>query len=132
MKITSKTAEVQASPQKVYDFLADFNNFKHLFPEDRVEQVVCTNDTCSFRIKGLAEINMKITDRSPSALIQIASYEKNPFPFTLMVHINGTEATSEVHMVFDGEVNAMMKMMIERPLTNFFNMLIEHLPKLDW
>ncbi len=132
MKITSETVSVNSTQEKVYSFLADFNNFEKLFPEDRVENVRCTDDTCSFRIKGLAEINMKISARTPSSLIEIVSFEKNPFPFGLEVHVAENQGSAHVHMKFNGEVNAMMKMMIEKPLTNFFNMLVQHLPKLDW
>lgn len=132
MKIQSKSITVEKSQQDVYSFLSDFRNFEHLLPEDRVERVNCTEDTCSFKIKGLAEINMKIDNRTPHSLIEILSFEKNPFPFTLHVYVEGDQNQSQVQMVFEGEVNSMMKMMIERPLTNFFNMLVEHLPKLSW
>jgi hypothetical protein len=36
--------------------------------------------------------------------------------------------TTEVALVFNGEMNAFMKMMAEGPLTNFFGMLVEKLP----
>lgn len=99
-------------------------------PEDRVENWTSTTDTCSFQIKGLARIGMRIAERNEPSLIHIVSDGKNPFDFTLNIHLDGQEAQTEGHFVFDGQMNPFMKMMVEKPLTNFFNMLADKLAEL--
>jgi hypothetical protein len=59
----------------------------------------------------------------------MASASSKPFPFTLTSIINPDGAQSQVKLAFDGEVNPFLKMMIEKPLSNFFNLLLEGLEK---
>ncbi len=118
---------VSAPADKVYTFLADINNLQKLMP-DRVENWKSDTDSCTFTIKGMADIGMKITERIPSHTLKLESYGKVPFAFKLDILIRPAGDASEASIVFNGEVNMFMKMMVETPLTNFFNMLLEKLP----
>jgi hypothetical protein len=51
----------------------------------------------------------------------LKSGEKSPFPFNLTIHIDTVGDKANGHIVFDGEVNMFLKMMVEKPLTNLFN-----------
>lgn len=118
---------VSASSEKVYTFLADLNNLQKLMP-DRVENWKSDSDTCTFTIKGMADIGMKINERIPSHTLKLESYGKVPFAFKLDILIRPAGENSEACIVFNGEVNMFMKMMVEGPLSNFFNMLLDKLP----
>lgn len=128
LEIKSNEAHVNASTKKVFDFIADFNNFEKLLPEDKVENWQTDGESCSFTVKGLAGIGMKIVERKEPSEIQIESHGKNPFPFTLTVFIEEEgQEKSKAYLLFNGKVNPFMKMMAEKPLTNFFNMLADRL-----
>ena len=72
----------------------------------------------------MATIGMKIVNKVPSSLINIKSDGKVPFTFDLDVHITEMgENKCKGQLIFDGDINVMMKMMVEKPLTNFFNIL---------
>ena len=128
---TIKTEEktVNAAPVEVFEFLGDFNNFNKLLPEDKIENWQSDQDQCSFRIKGMADIGMKIENREKPGKIEIKSHGKVPFPFTLTAHITEASEKSDFNLIFEGEINAFMKMMVEKPLTNFFNMVADNLVK---
>ena len=55
------------------------------------------------------------------------SGEKSPFPFHLTINISENEGATVGNIVFDGQVNAFLKMMVERPLTNLFNYMSHQL-----
>ena len=55
MKITSEKQIVNYSSKKIFDFIGDFKNFEALLPEDRIENYTFTEDSCSFRIKGMSD-----------------------------------------------------------------------------
>ncbi len=124
-KIESEKVEVNNSSENIFNYLSDFNNFKQLMPP-QVTNWTSTTEDCSFTINGMATIGMKIIDKTPFTKITISSNGKVPFEFKLFVLITGTGANSCIgQLVFESELNMMMKMMVEKPLTNFFNMLAQ-------
>jgi carbon monoxide dehydrogenase subunit G len=128
MKLETNWKSVQASQATVFAFLSDMNNLEKLMPE-QVGNWNSDVDTCHFNIKGMADLGMKITGRTPESLISIASHGKSPFPFTLDILIREASESSEAQLLFNGEVNPFLKMMVEKPLGNFFNMLLDGLSK---
>lgn len=128
MKIESDKVEVNKSCEEVFNFLSDFRNFEKLLPEDKISDWKATEDTCGFTIKGMAEIGMKIENKVPNSQINIKSHGENPFDFTLNAFMEETEpGKCKGFMIFDADVNPFMKMMVQKPLTNFFNMLTHKL-----
>jgi len=118
--------------QKLFDFLTDMNNFEQLMPEGKIEKWSSDKNQCEFTIKGMARIGLKQKATNPPNKIEIESFGKVPFPFTLEIFLNEKEENkTETQMVFKGEINAFMKMMVEKPLRNFFNMLVEEAAKLS-
>ncbi len=119
---------VNANAETVYNFLFDMNNFEGLFPADKIENWDSTEEYCTFRIKGMTDIGLKRVAATPNSLIYLDSYGKVPFKFTLNIFLGEKENnTTEAKLKFDGEINPFMKMMVEKPLTNFFNMLSDKL-----
>ena len=122
-KIESEKQECENSAERIFSYLSDFNNFKSLMPA-QVTDWKSTTDECSFVINGMATIGMKIQNKIPNSKIEIVSHGKNPFSFTLNVLLNETAPNKTTgQLVFEADINAMLKMMVEKPLTNFFNML---------
>jgi carbon monoxide dehydrogenase subunit G len=120
---------VAAQPEQVFTFLSDLNNLQKLMP-DRVENWQSDTDSCTFTIKGMAEIGMKIEERIPSHTLKLVSHGKVPFKFNLdiLIRPDSSGSNCETAIVFNGDINMFMKMMVETPLTNFFKMLLEKLP----
>lgn len=120
--IKSDTVITNASQEKVFTFLTDFNNIKELLPQDKISDWTADFDACSFKIQNAATIPL-VKDRvEPNGKIYIKSGEKAPFPFTLEVFITAVDAEScEAYFEFNGEINAFLKMMVMKPLTNLFN-----------
>ncbi len=127
-KIESNIAHVNKSAVELFNFLSDMNNFALLLPKDKIENVETTNTSCSFRINGMANISLLKKNETAHQLIEIESGEKTPFKFFLNIHIAvETENSSSAKLIFEGNLNPMLKMMVETPLTNFFNMLVAKL-----
>ena len=122
-KIESDKVQVSKSSEEVFTFLSDFNNFEKLMPE-QVSDWKADKESCSFNIKGLASIGMRIVEKKPNNYIKIVSDGKVPFNFTLNVYLNEIDKTkTEGQLIFESDMNPFMKMMAEKPLKNFFNML---------
>lgn len=93
---------------------------------EQVTDWVSDADTCSFNIKGMASLGMAIESKTPDSEIRIRRNGKAPFDFFLVCKIGSTEnaAQSTLQLLFDADLNPMLKMMAEKPLTNFLNMLV--------
>ncbi len=124
-KIETEHKTSAHSRKQLFDFLCDLNNFEKLMPADKIEKWSSSNEQCEFTIKGMARIGLEKQGSAEPELIQIKSFGKVPFSFELGIHlIEKAEAETEVYMIFEGDINPFMKLMVEKPLTNFFNMLV--------
>ncbi len=127
LTIRTNKKPIDASQKEVFTFLSDISNLQQLMPE-QVINWKSEGDECSFTIKGMADIGMKITELNEATSIKMSSFGKVPFPFTLNVFIDNTsERTADAAIHLDGDMNSFLKMMAERPLTNFCNLLLEGL-----
>ncbi|MBI2967027.1 MAG: SRPBCC family protein [Bacteroidetes bacterium] len=127
MTIETPKSDIPAPAEKVFTYLSDMSNYRNLMP-DQVINWQSTADECTFTIKGMATIGMKIVERIPDHEIKIVSGEKSPVKFDLRCHIEAiSEKSSTAHLFFESDINPFLKMMVEKPLENFFNYLAEKL-----
>ena len=126
-RIESQRVIINCLPQKIYDFLSNFDNFTKLLP-DQVSNWQSTGDSCSFEVKGLATIGLRITSKTPYTEIIMIGEGKLPFGFTFETFIRQADTEQcQVQMVIDADMNPFIAMMAEKPLQNFVDMII---PKL--
>ncbi|MBK7389259.1 MAG: SRPBCC family protein [Bacteroidia bacterium] len=125
-RIESDKTEIAQSPEAVFQFLSDFNNFQQLMPE-QVTDWVSDTETCSFNIKGMASLGMAMDSKTPNSEVKIKRNGKAPFDFFLYCNITpgATPTTSNLQLAFDADLNPFLKMMAEKPLTNFLNLLVK-------
>ena len=127
-KIESDTRLINKTDKQIFNFLSDFNNFEQLMP-DRVTDWKSDTKTCSFTISGLASLGMEIIETTPNSVIKIKDFGKVPFKFDFLVNIETQGEKSNVDLVFDADLNTMLKMVAVKPLKNFLNMLLDELEK---
>lgn len=126
-RIESQKAIINCQPQKIYDFLGNFDNFKDLLP-DNIANWQSTADSCSFEVKGLATLGLRIVEKTPYTKIIMKGEGKLPFGFTLNTSIEETVPNQcLVQLVIDADMNPFIAMMAEKPMQNFVDMII---PKL--
>lgn len=127
-KIDSNKVIINANQATVFNYLTDFNNIKELLPQDKISDWQASTDDCSFKIQNAAIIPLVKDTVEPNGKINIKSGEKAPFPFTLEVFIEEqSEDKSLAYLKFEGEINAFLKMMVVKPLTNLFNYMADRI-----
>lgn len=121
MILTGEKVHVLTNVKNIESFLMDSRNIEFLLPTDKVSKFQADEASCSFKVQGGITISL-IQDGQEEGKIYLRSGEKSPFPFRLTIHLNKLETDlTEGYIEFDGEVNAFMKMMVEKPLMNLFN-----------
>ncbi len=125
--IESNKENIKARPEDIYNFLSNMNNFTTLMPP-QVENWKADEDSCSFRVSGMADIGLRIIEKLPFNKIVISSDGNTPVNFTMLMHINKiSETASDFQIVFISDMNNFMAMMVTKPLTNFVNILAQKL-----
>jgi carbon monoxide dehydrogenase subunit G len=128
--IESQKVIVDANVEKVFNFLLDFNNIKELLPQDKISDWQADFDQCSFKIQNAALIPLVKASSVPLKSINIVSGDKAPFKFTLDISIVDLGDKSETSLVFNGEINAFLKMMVVKPLTNLFDYMANRIQEI--
>ena len=127
MYLESPKITLEKSAQEVYEFLAQLSNFESLMPENTDKFELINENRFLFSLKGMPEIVLEKKTQTPySQLILGAASEKLPFSLKAEL-ITLSEERTEVQLIFDGEFNAMMAMMVKGPLTKFLDSLIQQL-----
>ncbi|CAN5461117.1 hypothetical protein BH11BAC2_BH11BAC2_23910 [soil metagenome] len=124
-RIESDKATIGQSSKEVFMFLSDFNNIGKLMPS-QVVNFETDGTTCRFTIQGMATLGMSYASRTPNTEVVMTRHEKAPFDFNLICKINELTASStELQLFFDADLNPFLKMMAEKPLRNFLNLLLD-------
>jgi hypothetical protein len=130
MNLESPRVTVEKSAEELFDLLSDVRNFEKLMPENIAKFEVIGDNAFIFGLKGMPEIKLVIKEKlGPNKLVLGAASDK--LPFTLVADIiSVSENSSSVQLLFEGEFNAMMGMMIKGPIGKFIETLAVNMYKL--
>lgn len=130
MKLESPKVSVAKSDTYLFNALSDVKNFETLMPDSIAKFEVLGEDSFIFGLKGMPEIKLKMKEKVPHhTLILGAASDKLPFTLIAKLNVLGSDQT-EVQLLFEGEFNPMMAMMIKGPISKFIETLAQNMNKL--
>ena len=130
MNLESPKINIDKTPQEVFDFLGNVENFEKLMPENISKFEVLEEGKFLFALKGMPEIVLKLKESTPPNTVVLGA-ASDKLPFTLTGNIQEIETgKSEAQLVFEGSFNPMMSMMIKGPIGKFVNTLAENMSNL--
>jgi hypothetical protein len=130
MNLESPKVTVQNNAAYLFNALCDVNNFEKLMPDSIAKFEVTDADSFIFGLKGMPEIKLRMKDKTPNSKIVLGA-ASDKLPFTLTANIEEiSESSAAIQLVFEGEFNAMMAMMVKGPITKFIETLSENMSKL--
>ncbi len=130
MYLESPKSIVEKNPEAVFEFLTDLKNFEQLMPETISKFEVLNEDRFLFQLKGMPEIVLERKEETPNSQVVLGA-ASDKLSFNLTADITELEEDqSEVTLSFTGKFNAMMGMMIKKPITNFIKTLSENLSEI--
>lgn len=119
---------IERPAEAIYDFLADFNNFKQLIPADRIKNYRSTKEDCSFAIENMPEFHLKMGNNKPVSKVEMIPQNDSGISFSLTVFIEQvSQSGSQVNITLAAELNAFLKMMASKPLQTFVDTLANKL-----
>ena len=126
MELKSIQVSVKASRADIISFLSNSENLWLILPQDKISDFKASMKSCSFKVQGGITISLIQNGHEENKLF-LKSGEKTPFPFNLTIHLTENGSLTDGYIHFDGEVNAFLKMMVEKPLSALFNYMSEKL-----
>jgi hypothetical protein len=129
--IVSKKHNTVSSLINLFDFLSDFKNFQSILPEDKVENFQYSENECSFSIKGITPMSIRLVEKVPYEYILFSSEGLAKFNFSLKANFVGEALEpGECFIELHGDLNPFIKTMAEKPLENLVNTMSLRLSQL--
>ena len=130
MNINGNKVVVNKSQKGTFEFLSDLKNFEQLMPES-IQKFEVDGDSFIFGLKGMPEIRLVLKEKTEYSNITLGA-ASSKLNFELVADITKIDDTSsEVQLEFNGKFNAMMAMMVKRPLISFIETLTNNLEGLS-
>jgi hypothetical protein len=126
MQLESKKVSCSSSPEEIFTHLdKNFKHYKEVMPEE-VEHFEADETSFVFGLKGMPHLRLVAGESTPnSKIVLTAASSKLEFDLTLNLEPsgNGTQAW----FYFEGQFNAMIQMMVKKPLQQFIDKLADQL-----
>ena len=133
LTLESKTALVKGNQEAVYNYIADFNNFAHLLPAERLQDIQVTGNSLTFSIAGLGTVGLKYAEKHPWSKLIINAIEGTSADFTFLISIAETPGnTSQVQIILEANLNMFLEMMARGPLQQFLEIIVEKMEEMQF
>ena len=124
MNLETKKTVIPKSQKEFFGFLTNLDNFKQLMPEN-TNKFEVDGDSFLFSLKGMPEIRLVLKEKQEfDKVILGAASSKLSFSLTATIK-EISENSCETQLLFNGDFNPMMAMMVKGPLQKFINTLTE-------
>lgn len=128
MTIEGRKVIVNKSVAELKTMLQNPADYEKIMPSE-LQKFTTTENGFIFNLKGIPEIALRIDEVTDEHVV--LSSAKDSLNFTLTGNMKPlSDAQTEVQLVFEGKFNAFIKMMVEKPLTNFIENLTAKLETL--
>jgi hypothetical protein len=130
--IKSEVHQTVSSLKSLFEFLEDFKNFNSILPHDKVQNFQFSENECSFHIKGITPMTIKLLEKKPYEFILFTSEGLAKFNFKLKVFLIGNaREKGQCKLELMGDLNPFIKTMAEKPLTQLVNTMSIKLSQLE-
>ncbi len=130
-KFESKIGQIASTPERIYNFLSNFNNFKNLVPPDKVKNWQSGEDWCRFEVDMIGQAGMRIVEKEPYKTIKIVGEEGSKFDFGFWIQLKeAAPYQTHIKLTMKVDLNPMMKIMASKPIQNMLDTLVDQVSRL--
>ncbi len=129
-KFESDIKHIPYSQDRVFDKLSNLNNLEGIverIPQDKVQNLCFDNDSISFSVSPIGDIKLQVVEREPSKCMKLESVV-SPMPFSLWIQlVVVTESECKIKVTIGMDINPFMKTMVQKPLKEGLEKMVEML-----
>ena len=130
----SRTGSLSCTTGEVFDFVTDLRNFEQFIPPNTINNWQSEKDNCSFGVSMIGTVSVRITKSEPydKVIFSGDALKKNDFSLILNIY-NNLAGTADVNVLLEAELNPMLKIVANKPIVQFLEMLIREMESFrDW
>lgn len=131
----SSVKVIPYSQKRVYEKLSDLTNLeavKDRLPQDKVQDLSFDSDTLSFSIPPVGKMTLQIIEREPYGCIKLETTH-SPLPFNMWIQLVETaEEECKVKVTIGMDINPFMKAMVQKPLQEGLEKMVEMLASIEY
>ena len=124
MNLETQKTIISKSAKDLFTLLEKVETFERLMPENISKFEKLSDTSFVFALKGMPEIYLEKKSSTPHS--QLVLGEANgKIPFQLTTNITEiSDNESEVQLLFKGDFNPIMAMMVKTPISKFIEVLV--------
>lgn len=134
-KFESDVKLIPYSQERVFEKLADLNNLeviKDRIPKDKVQDICFDSDSLSFSVSPVGTIKLQVIERDPYKCIKFETVV-SPLPFNLWIQLIAvSERECKLKVTIGMELNPFMKTMVQKPLKEGLEKMVEMLSMIKY
>lgn len=134
-KFESSVKVIPYSQERVYSKLSDLSNLetiKDRLPQDKVQDLSFDSDTLSFSVPPVGQLTLQIVERQPCKCVKLAT-TNSPLPFNMWIQLVATgEEECKVKVTIGMDINPFMKAMVQKPLQEGLEKMVEMLAMINY
>jgi hypothetical protein len=112
--------------------LSNLEAVKDKLPADKVKDLSFDKDSLSLQIPNIGQLTLNIIDREPSKCIKFET-ANSPLPFNMWIQIVSlAETQCKVKVTVGMEINPFMKAMVQKPLSEGLEKMVEMLSMIQY
>ena len=128
----SRQGNLKCGVNKVFAFITDFRNFQKLAENNNVANWQADKESCSFNFAMLGAVNVKLSEKEEANKVVYQGAAAGNIDFTITVLLCGNDAeSSKMSVNLSAYFNPIMKMMADKPIKTFLDMLISEVENFD-
>ena len=131
----SSVKVIPYSQERVYSKLSDLSNLeaiKDRLSQDKVQDLSFDSDTLSFSVSPIGQLTLQIVEREPSKCIKLAT-TNSPIPFNMWIQLVATGGEEcKVKVTIGMDINPFMKAMVQKPLQEGLEKMVEMLAVINY
>ncbi len=129
-KFESDIKLIPYSQERVFDKISDLTNLESIkdrIPQDKVQNLCFDSDSISFSVSPIGDIKLQIVEREPNKCIKFETVV-SPMPFNLWIQlVPVSERECKIKVTIGMELNPFMKTMVQKPLKEGLEKMVEML-----
>lgn len=134
-KFESSVKTIPYAQERVYEKLSDLSHLEALkdrLPQDKVRDMSFDTDTLSFSVDPVGQLTLKIIEREPYKCIKFET-TNSPLPFNMWIQlVPVTETECKIKVTIGLEINPFMKAMVQKPLQEGLEKMVEMLSSIEY
>ena len=121
LKIKSELFTFNGKQSDCIDFLSDLNNYKNLFPKDKIKNWKSKENFCEFNLQNAYTLEI-LKESVSENIVFLKSGNKSPFSFEIKIEVNEkSNNICSACIESEANVSAVLKTIVGKPLNELFN-----------